>query len=302
METKPVILAVDDTELNTDILVELLRDRYEVITALDGESAIEIANKEHVDLILLDIMMPEMDGYDVCQHLKSNQKTKDIPIIFITAKTDETSIEKAYDIGGIDYVIKPFRPKELLARVQRELAMQKLIDELKKSQEELKLLAITDPMTKLYNRRYFSEISMELFELAKRENRPLSLIMLDIDKFKTINDTYGHKVGDEAIIALGNLLRKAKRKSDVACRLGGEEFVLLLPNTAYKDAKKVAEKIRKRVEKSKIPYDEGKTLSFTVSLGVAEVDFEHEDQIESALKRADDALYEAKKSGRNRVC
>ncbi|RUM43757.1 MAG: diguanylate cyclase response regulator [Hydrogenimonas sp.] len=302
METKPVILAVDDTELNTDILVELLRDRYEVITALDGERAIEIANKKHVDLILLDIMMPEMDGYDVCQHLKSNQKTKDIPIIFITAKTDETSIEKAYDIGGIDYVTKPFRPKELLARVQRELAMQKLIDELKKSQEELKLLAITDSMTKLYNRRYFSEISMELFALAKRENRPLSLIMLDIDKFKTINDTYGHKVGDEAIIALGNLLRKAKRKSDVACRLGGEEFVLLLPNTAYKDAKKVAEKIRKRVEKSKIPYDEGKTLSFTISLGVAEVDFEHEDQIEPALKRADDALYEAKKSGRNRVC
>jgi len=247
-------------------------------------------------------MMPEMDGYDVCQRLKSDKKTKDIPIIFITAKTDETSIEKAYDIGGIDYVTKPFRPKELLARVQRELAMQKLIDELKKSQEELKLLAITDPMTKLYNRRYFSEISMELLELAKRDGQALSLIMLDIDNFKTINDTYGHKVGDEAIIALGNLLRKIKRKSDVACRLGGEEFVLLLPNTAYEGAKKLAEKIRKRVEKSAIPYDKGKELKFTVSLGVAQVDLAHEDHIEPALKRADDALYQAKKSGRNRVC
>jgi diguanylate cyclase (GGDEF)-like protein len=247
-------------------------------------------------------MMPKMDGYDVCKRLKSNEKTKDIPIIFITARSDERSIEKAYDSGGIDYVTKPFHAKELLARVHRELAMQKLIDELKKSQEELKLLAITDPMTKLYNRRYFSEISIELLELAKREKKPLSLIMLDIDKFKAINDTYGHKVGDEAIIALGNLLKEMKRKSDVACRLGGEEFVLLLPNTTYDDAKKVAEKIRQRVEENVITYEEGKGLQFTVSLGVAQVDIEHEDHIEPALKRADDALYHAKKSGRNRVC
>ena len=302
METKPVILVVDDTEINTYVLAELLGDRYEVKVAFGGKSAIEIAKKEKINLILLDIVMPEMDGYDVCKELKSIEKTKDIPIIFITGMADEESIERAYDVGGIDYVIKPFRPKELLARVQREIAMQKLISDLKKSQEELKLLSITDPLTKLYNRRYFSEISIKLLELAKRQKQPLSLMILDIDKFKNINDTYGHDVGDEVIISLANLLKKIQRKSDVVCRFGGEEFVLLLPNTDYDDAKKVAEKIRKKVKKSEVLYGKNNSLKFTVSIGVAQVDTTNENSIEPALKRADNALYEAKKSGRNMVC
>ena len=302
MQENPVILAVDDTETNIDILVELLGDKYEVMVALDGKSALEITEEEKIDLILLDIMMPEMDGFEVCNRLKSNEKTKNIPIIFLTAKTDEDSIEKAYEVGGIDYVTKPFRPKELLARVNRELAMQKLIKDLKNSQDELRKLAATDPMTKLYNRRYFAQISAEFLELAKRNNQELSVIMLDIDKFKRINDTYGHKVGDDVIIALSKILVELKRKSDIACRFGGEEFVLLLPNTAIDGAEILAQKIRETVQNRSVKVEDDKELNFTISLGVSLVNVQNETNIEVSLKKADDALYKAKESGRNKVC
>jgi len=179
------ILVVDDTISNLDILIELLHD-YDVIDATNGKDALEIAEEEEIDLILLDIMMPDMDGYETCQKLKSNSTTKNIPIIFITAKSDEDSIEKAYEIGGIDYVTKPFKPKELLARVNRELQLQDL-------QKQLKLLASTDPMTTLYNRRFFTNIASHLLDLAKRDKKTISIVMIDIDKFKTVNDTYGHQ-------------------------------------------------------------------------------------------------------------
>ena len=184
--SKQTILVVDDTIANLDILLELL-DNYDLIDVTNGKDALKIAQNEDIDLILLDIMMPEMDGYEVCKRLKSNPKTKDIPIIFITAKTDEESIERAFDIGGSDYIMKPFMPKELLARVKKELYIQTL-------QNELKLLAITDSMTELYNRRYFTQAAKHLFDLSKREKKNLSLVMLDIDKFKNINDTYGHTI------------------------------------------------------------------------------------------------------------
>ena len=293
MENK-TILAVDDTIANLDILGVLL-EKYDVIDATNGEDALEILDDEKVDLILLDIMMPDMDGYEVCQKLKNNPMTKDIPIIFITAKTDEDSIEKAYDIGGIDYVTKPFKPKELLARVKRELQLQEL-------QTELKLLASTDSMTKLYNRRYFTKISEHTLDLAKREKHNLSIIMLDIDKFKNINDTYGHKIGDDVIITLSNKLIEYQRKSDIICRYGGEEFVILLPNTSIDGAKIVAQNIKKDVEAIVLNLEENKEVKFTVSLGVSSIDIKNETNIEASLKRADDALYEAKEGGRNKVC
>jgi len=288
------ILIVDDTVTNLDILGELL-EQYDVIDAINGSDALEIIEEEKVDLILLDIMMPEMDGYEVCEILKGNLQTRDIPIIFITAKTDENSIEKAYDMGGADYVTKPFKPKELLAKVKRELQLQDL-------QNELKLLASTDPMTKLYNRRYFSKISEHALDLAKREKNDISTIMLDIDKFKNVNDTYGHKVGDDVIIKLAEILQKYQRKSDIVCRYGGEEFVILLPNTNINGAKIVSNNIRALVEQNIILLDNKEKLKFTISLGVSQIDTQNELNIEPSLKRADDALYEAKETGRNKVC
>jgi len=292
MDNKTILL-VDDTVTNLDILIELL-DRYDVVDATNGKDAIEIVNNEKIDLILLDIMMPDMDGYEVCERLKANNVTKDIPIIFITAKTDEESIEKAYDIGGADYVTKPFKPKELLSRVKKELQIQDMM-------KELKLLASTDPMTKLYNRRYFTKISQHYLSLAKRNKEEIALIMLDIDNFKKINDTYGHQVGDEVIISLVDILIDHKRKSDIICRYGGEEFVILLPNTSFEGARTVAENIRFDSENFILELPEGEGVRFTVSLGVSAIDLDKDDPMGVALKNADDALYKAKESGKNRV-
>jgi len=289
-----VILAVDDTVENLDILEDLLSE-YDIISVVSGLEAIAISKEEKIDLILLDIVMPEMDGYEVCKILKENSSTKNIPIIFITGKIDENSIEKAYAVGGSDYITKPFLPKELKARVKKELQMQDML-------EELKFLASTDSMTKLYNRRYFTKISEHILELAKREHKDLSLIMLDIDKFKNVNDTYGHQVGDDVIIILAKKLIDHQRKSDIACRYGGEEFVLLLPNTSLEEAKSVAQKIRKDIESLTVNFSSNQSLNFTISLGVSQVNIDDEKNIEIALKRADDALYEAKESGRNKVC
>ena len=296
------ILIVDDTETNIDILLELLSDKYEVSVALDGQSALEIVADENIDLILLDIMMPNIDGFKVCQQLKENKLTKNIPVIFITAKTDEDSIEKAYEVGGIDYVTKPFKSRELLARVKTQLTMQKLIKDLESSHEELKLLASTDHMTKLYNRRYFSKISDHILNLAKRDKVNTSLVMLDIDKFKNINDTYGHQVGDNVIIYLAEKLIEFTRNSDIVCRFGGEEFIILLPETTVEGALVISNKIKDNIENGVINLEFKRELKFTVSIGISQVSNDEDLNIEAAINRADAALYKAKQNGRNKIC
>ncbi len=300
MEDIKTILIVDDTDTNVDILNELLEDKYDIMVAIDGEFALEIIDKNMPDLILLDIMMPNIDGYEVCRRLKLNLKTKDIPVIFLTVKDDECSIEKAYDAGGIDYITKPFKPKELLARIKTQLTMRQLIDDLNSSKDELKLLASTDYMTKLYNRRYFSKVSKNILNLAARDKSLTALIMIDIDMFKRINDTYGHSIGDDVIIYLSNKLLELTRKSDIVCRYGGEEFVILLPETSIEGAVENAKKIRLDIESSSLNLDNNTQLNFTISIGISRV-IGNEENIEATLNRADMALYEAKNSGRNRV-
>ena len=285
------ILIVDDSVINLNILENIL-DEYDIIVATDAETALSIMEQEEVNLILLDIVMPDMDGYEVCEKLKDNEKTSRIPIIFITSKTDEDSIEKAYDVGASDYVTKPFKPKELLARVKTQFKIQEM-------EKELCLLSMVDSMTKLYNRRYLSKVSEQVISLARREQQELSIIMIDIDNFKNINDTYGHQVGDDVIVAVGNVLMSTERKSDIICRYGGEEFVILLPSTSLKNAQLVAENIRKKIECLDIEHFLDKNLMFTISLGISTVYLEEEKTIEVSLKRADDALYHAKKNGKN---
>ncbi len=289
------ILIVDDTKANIQILMKFLNEKYDLIASRDGQTAIDIAIEDKPDLILLDIMMPDMDGFETCKILKENSDTKNIPIIFITSKSDEDSIEHAFEIGGSDYITKPFKPRELLARINRELELVRL-------QDELKLSASTDPMTHLYNRRYLTKISTHILDLAKREKKELSLIMIDIDKFKNINDTYGHSIGDDVIIKFSDILQQNQRKSDIACRYGGEEFVLLLPETNIDGAKKVAEILRNKVEQNIITLESNESLKFTISLGLSNILTHKEINIETALNRADEALYEAKTNGRNRSC
>ena len=301
MKNRYTILAIDDTKSNIEILLTHLGTHYNVIPALTGKKALDIAEKKQIDLILLDIVMPELDGYEVCTLLKENELTRAIPVIFITAQTGEDAIEKAYDSGGIDYITKPFRPGELLARIKRELTLQQLIKDLEASKEELRILATTDPMTKLYNRRSFTNICANLLAQSKRESQDMSVLMIDIDKFKAINDAHGHAVGDTVIINMAAKLRNMSRKGDIVCRYGGEEFVLLLPNTRVSGACTLGEKIRQQIEESIVKTESGVQLHFTVSIGAAEVDVQAEKNLEPALKRADIALYQAKEGGRNKL-
>ncbi len=301
MNKKKTILVIDDEVINIDILLDLLDDRYDVIPALSASQALEILEKSSINLILLDIVMPNIDGYELCKRLKDAKNTKYIPVVFITANTTESSIEQAFEVGGVDYVTKPFKPKELLARVDTHLKMQELINDLRKSQEELKLLASIDPMTKLYNRRYFAEISKHVVSLSKREKTITTIIMIDIDKFKNINDTYGHEVGDKVIIYLSKKLKELTRESDVVCRYGGEEFVILLPETSTEGATIIANKIREEIQSLYLIVEKNQKIKYTISLGISQVKI-YDKNIESALRRSDDALYKAKNNGRNQVC
>jgi len=289
------ILIVDDNEDNIEMLMALLGDRYDLLASLDGERALTLLEEESVDLILLDILMPGMDGFDVYRRIRSNEHTQEIPVIFITVKNDEDTIEKAYKMGGADYITKPFRAREVLSRVEKELSMQEMI-------RKLTVLASTDPLTKLYNRRYFSEIAQRFMALAKRDEGSLSVIMLDIDRFKQVNDIYGHQAGDAVLVNLANIIMEFLRNSDVACRFGGEEFVILLPKTSLDDAREIAQKLRKKVEESLVFLPSNGELSYTISLGVASADTQKDSDIDAPLKRADEALYAAKAAGRNKVC
>jgi len=263
---------------------------YDLLVALNGESALEIVQEEKIDLILLDIMMPKMDGYKVCTTLKSSTATKNIPVIFITAKTDEDSIEKAYEVGGIDYVTKPFKPRELLARVKTQLKLKELI-------EHLDFIASHDEMTGIYNRRKFFSLSSKRFNTSKED---LYVVMLDIDKFKKINDTYGHPIGDKIIKSVTKTISDYIDKDTIFGRIGGEEFALLCNAPSKDKIIKYMEFIRVSISKIEVIADDKSVVKCTISEGISKV-HEKTQTLDDALKEADIALYEAKGSGRNKV-
>ncbi|NOQ30515.1 MAG: diguanylate cyclase [Helicobacteraceae bacterium] len=289
MSEQKTILIVDDTETNIDILVDLLDD-YDIRVALDGMSAIEIVNDENIDLILLDIMMPEIDGFEVCRRLKQNPANSNIPIIFLTAKTDEDSIEKAYETGGSDFVTKPFRPRELLARVNKELKLQSMI-------KHLEYISSRDVMTGIYNRRKFFELSTYIFETQKNN---LYTVMIDIDKFKSINDQYGHPTGDKVIKMVAKTISEYITTGTVFGRLGGEEFAIVCTNKTDDEVMQDIESIRVLIQDLEVLSDDGEVIKFTISNGISKIN-ENTESLDELLKHADDALYEAKGTGRNKV-
>ena len=303
---KPVILIVDDSPFNLQILRELIEDSgYEAVTILNGRTALEFVKKEKPDLILLDIVMPQMDGYEVCRLIKSSDETKDIPIIFLTAKTETEDIVKGFRGGAVDFVSKPFNAIELNARVKTHLELKRVRDELqeknKQLQEamnELERVATRDPLTNLFNRRYMMERMDQEVARTKRTNRTFSLVLTDIDFFKKVNDTYGHDGGDFILKSLSKLVVETLRYQDVLVRWGGEEFLILLPETGTEGATVVSEKIRKTVEDSSFFYN-NKEIKITMTFGVAE--YSINERIDDTLIRADKRLYEGKNSGRNKV-
>ncbi|BCL62643.1 diguanylate cyclase response regulator [Desulfomarina profundi] len=285
----PVILAVDDTRENLNILLSLLAE-YDILVALDGKKALEIIDREKIDLILLDISMPEMDGYEICRLLKATERTKDIPVIFLTAKDDEESIELAYDVGGVDFITKPFKPRELLARVKIQIDFRNMV-------RKLEYMASYDTMTGIYNRRKFFEQGQILFSAHPRD---LYAIVIDIDNFKTVNDTYGHPVGDIVIRKIARTISTNLPKNTVLGRLGGEEFAVIMKGTSIEATRDLAEHLRKTISKLKIHHDSGCLEHITISNGVSKIC--PNDTLDTLLNRADEALYEAKETGRNKVC
>jgi diguanylate cyclase (GGDEF)-like protein len=311
--TEQSIVIVDDMPDNLRLLAEIIQKRgYKVRPAPNGTRALATIRKEPPSIILLDIMMPDMDGYEVCQQLKADEKTKDIPVIFLSALNEVFDKVKAFKVGGVDYISKPFQVEEVLVRINTHLtisAQQKTLslqnEKLKKKnaiiieqKEKLELLAAKDFLTDLSNRRDFLEKALQEGERTRRTARPYSIILLDIDYFKKVNDTYGHECGDQVLIKVARSLEKALRAQDIVARWGGEEFICLLPETEVDGAQHVAEKIRSTIESqsndcSEIP------VSITTTLGISVYD--DKSSIEECINRADNALYQGKEQGRNQV-
>lgn len=295
-----IILIVDDMRDNVHVLGNILENEgYGITFALNGQEALNLVESAQPDLILLDLMMPEMDGLEVCERLKASSAYQETPVIFLTASCEMSHLLKAFEVGAVDYITKPFIVPELLARVKTHLELKYTRDQLKKALEEQHRLAITDPLTGVYNRRYLFDIVEREFKTISQPNRNLSILLIDIDHFKRINDLYGHPRGDEALKALTQVIQGCLRKTDCLGRLGGEEFLIFLSEANLKQAAEIAERIRQIVTQLLIPVDE-KIIKFTVSIGVAT--YHPEDRnFEQVLNRADQALYQAKGQGRDRV-
>ena len=294
---KPLILIVDDTPTNIQVLAESLRADYRVKVATSGQAALEIVARDNPDLVLLDVMMPGMDGYDVCRRLKQQPETQNIPVIFVTARTETVDEELGLNLGAVDYIAKPFHLAIVKSRVRNHI-------NLKLKTDLLESLALLDGLTNIPNRRRFDEALEQEWKRSVRTGTPLSLIMSDIDFFKRYNDNYGHGMGDICLKQVATALAAAiTRPSDLVARYGGEEFVALLPETDAEGARLIAERFRSNAEALQIPHERSDASRWvTVSVGVASLIPKAEDAFQELMKQADHMLYRAKELGRNRVC
>lgn len=295
---KDTILVVDDSEIICTIIKDILESpSLHIVIAHSGEEGIEMAKKIRPILILLDIIMTGIDGYETCLILKNSEDTKDIPVIFITGNNDSESVLRGFEVGAADYVSKPFIAEELKARVKVHMQNIKNQQELRHLMKELKEMAITDYLTKLYNRRYFME---QLNHFVTRDNNDLSLILFDVDDFKKINDTYGHNAGDLVLITISNIFKLIVSDENIISRWGGEEFMICLPDSTVDQALTVAEKLRREIEKYEF-HVENISFHCTVTGGV--VLYNREISTEKNITKVDQALYIGKSHGKNQcVC
>ena len=290
------ILAVDDAK-DTLMLLEfdLGEEGYNVFTAESGEKALEVLEEQAIDLILLDMYMPGISGLEMLHKLKTHPIIFNTPVIMLSASDDEDQIVAALEFGADDYVTKPYIPKVLLARIRTSLRL------LEKTLE-LESLANTDFLTGIRNRGAFEDLAGKAISQAKRTNKPLAVAMLDIDFFKAVNDNYGHDTGDKVLVEFADIICDCFRDNDIIGRVGGEEFAICMANTSAENALVACERLRERVEHSKIYIDDTKDekVSVTVSIGLS-LGKGDEMNLEGLLKEADLCLYEAKHSGRNQV-
>ncbi|MCA2017671.1 diguanylate cyclase [Vibrio tritonius] len=292
---KPVLLVVDDQPINIRAINEVFKDECDVLMATNGRSALQIAREQRPDLILLDIIMPEMDGYQVCQQLSLDSITADIPVIFVTAETEVNVEARGFEVGAVDFITKPFNPLIVRARVMNHLI-------LKIQMDIMKDMALIDGLTGLPNRRRFDQALLGDWNLCQREQKNVALLMIDVDYFKRYNDSYGHLAGDECLKSIARALQASvRRTSDSSCRYGGEEFACLLPFTDQEGAVLCAENIINEVKNLNIEHKTSDVSSFvTVSIGIAVRTPTLDVQVEQLVKEADEALYTSKQTGRNK--
>ncbi len=291
-----VILVVDDEPDNIELISAALEDQHHVIFATHGEEAIVLAHSQRPDLILLDVMMPAPGGYEVCARLKADPATKAIPVIFVTGLDSQEDEAKGLDLGAIDYVTKPVSPPILCARVRNHL-------ELKRARDQLEILSSSDALTGLANRRRFDTVVAAEIARHRRNDEPLSLVLIDVDHFKAYNDIYGHVPGDACLRRVAETIAAAvRRPPDLVARYGGEEFVCILPETDHHGAMRVAEQIRAAVNALRIPHERSSAANHvTVSIGVITTRCDDSLGPNELVALADGQLYGAKSEGRNTI-
>ncbi len=293
---KQKVLIVDDSPLILKILTNMLAGDYDVICAPTGEEALQAAVREIPDIILLDVVLTGMSGYDVCKVIKKDPATANIPIIFISCLNDESDEKTGLELGAIDYITKPFSEAIVKIRIKNHL-------ELKSHRDFFERLSSLDGLTGIYNRRFFDYYYIQEWNRAIGDRTPISLILIDIDRFKCYNDNYGHLMGDDCLRQVSSaILRSLLRKEDTVARYGGEEFICVLPNCESEDAFCISERIMKNIEDLQIRHDFSDVTCFvTASIGAGTViphDFYEPNDF---LGKVDELLFEAKRSGRNTV-
>jgi diguanylate cyclase (GGDEF) domain len=294
--SKNCILIVDDSPFIINNLTEMLQDDYTVISALSGKDALDFLAFKNIDLILLDLVLPDLSGYEVCKQVKNNYKTRNIPVIFISNQGEINDQLNGFELGAIDYMVKPLLEPILKAKIKIYLKLKKRNDKLEKS-------SLCDELTNIANRRYFNQALKREWKHALKKQGFLSLLFIDIDFFKAYNDFYGHLEGDYCLQQIAKALKRSLlRPSDMVARYGGEEFTMILPATNIPGAIEVAQNINKNIANLKIPHVMSKINAYvTVSIGIISMIPTNTFSYIDFVNKADMAMYKSKKNGRNRI-
>ncbi|MHB8884813.1 MAG: PleD family two-component system response regulator [Methylovirgula sp.] len=294
------ILLVDDRASSGDQIVTAMRGKATVDIEKDAQEALIKSVAGDYDLVIISLSLEDFDALRLCSQIRSLERTRQLPILCLAEIEDRSRILRALDLGVNDFISRPIDGNELKARVRTQMRRKRYADALRDNVQASIELAVVDPLTSVHNRRYFETHLGALVAEAADRGRSLALMILDIDHFKGVNDTYGHDAGDRVLKGFTDRVRKVIRTSDLICRLGGEEFVIVMPDTSLEIAAKVAERVRGEIEKNKFPIsDDGRAIEVTVSIGLAERGRESEP--DGLFRRADRALYRSKSDGRNRV-
>jgi len=300
-EEKPPVLLIDEDKAAGRQLARMLQDHFALDAVDDPQEGLVRAAERSYECIIVSSSFVAYDPLRLCSQLRAMDRTRLVPIILFAGEGDETVIIRGLELAVNDYVLRPVERQELIARLRTQIRRKRYNDSLRSSVAQTVEMAITDPLTGLHNRRYLDSHLQSLFDRAEARRRPLSVMIVDIDRFKSINDTYGHDGGDAVLRAVAARLRRSLRGIDLVCRYGGEEFVVVMPETELSIAERVGERIRQQIaEGAFLLGDSAGAISVTVSIGVAAL-LQPQDTVEALMKRADMALYEAKSGGRNRV-